>query len=139
MLDRRQELEEFKKINLSVVLASFNWEIDRKRSTKASVTMVRGADKVIVTEQRGHFVFCSVFDDAKGSIIDYIQQIERPGASLGEVRQICRPFLNSGYVSTLQRQHAGRFAGEIKSVEVDHADLRQRFDKLPLITGHHDF
>lgn len=88
------ELENFKQqINLVEYAGAHGYEIDRDESSRASVVMRRGIEKIIVaTGLDGHGVFFSVRDNtANGSIIDFVQY--RQGFNLGQVRKELRPWI----------------------------------------------
>lgn len=88
------ELDNFKQqINLVEYAGAHGYEIDRGESSRASVVMRRGIEKIIVaTDLDGHGVFFSVRDDTdNGSIIDFVQH--RQGFNLGQVRKELRPWV----------------------------------------------
>ena len=87
------ELENFKQINLVEYAGAHGYEIDRGESSRASVVMRRGVEKIIVaTDVDGHGVFFSVRDDSdNGSIIDFVQH--RQGFNLGQVRKELRQWI----------------------------------------------
>lgn len=119
-LDRRTELEEFKRVNLSLIASAHGYEIDRRKTTKHSVLMQAGGDKILIAQNGQHYIYCSVYDPAsRGTAIDFAQRVIEPGCSLGRVRQLLRPFLNGGYVADLSQKRAGQFASVIKPSETD--------------------
>lgn len=139
-LDRRQELEEFKRLNLSLVASQFGYEIDRRKSTRHSVLMDSSNDKIIITQNGQHYVYCSVYDSASsGTAIDFVQRVVEPHCSLGRVRQLLRPFLNSGYLSILQQDYAGQYATEIKPSETDLAAVAARYASFVPIAQPHPY
>ncbi len=74
-------------INLSVFAAMFDYEIDRKKSTKTSIAMKSGNDKVIISKKGGVWVYFSVFDDQdSGTIVDFVAN--RSNKSLPEIGQL---------------------------------------------------
>ena len=92
----RDELERFKReINLTEYAAHLGYDIDRRTSSRHSITMLRAAgnDKVVVArDQDGHWIYFSVHDDQdNGSVIDFHQH--RTGNNLGTTRQALRAFL----------------------------------------------
>lgn len=92
--NNEEEIRRFKsEINLAEFLQNRGYEYDKKESSKNSVVMRRGADKLIVaTDQDGHGIYFSVRDEKdNGTIIDFIQQ--REGLNLGQVRKMLRPWI----------------------------------------------
>ncbi|MCA9235612.1 MAG: toprim domain-containing protein [Planctomycetales bacterium] len=139
-LDRRSELEAFKRLNLSLIASSFGYEIDRRKSTRHSVLMESGNDKIIVAQNGQHYVYCSVYDTASsGTVIDFAQRVIDPGCSLGRVRQLLRPFLNSGYVRKTESRCSGRFAKEIRPSETDLVGVAARMASFVPIAPSHPY
>lgn len=139
-LDRHSELKAFKKVNLSLIASSYGYVIDRRKSTRHSVLMVASNDKIIVSQNGQHYIYCSVYDAASnGTVIDFAQRVIEPGCSLGRVRQLLRPFLNSGHLSDLQQTHSGRFAKEIKPSEADLAGVAARYASFDPIAQKHPY
>jgi Toprim-like/Protein of unknown function (DUF3991) len=94
MMNPDTELEAFKReIDLRQFAVSLGYEIDRRESWRGSTVLRRGADKIVVKRNgNGHYVFFSVRDDRdNGTVIDFLQG--RQNLSLGEVRQILRPWI----------------------------------------------
>jgi len=61
-------------INLTQYAAHLGYEIDKKKSTRSSVAMRSGADKIIISRRSGIWVYFSVSDDHdNGTIIDFAQ------------------------------------------------------------------
>jgi hypothetical protein len=89
------ELESFKtSIDLRAYAASQGYELDRKESWRGSAVMRHaGGDKVIIKRDGdGHYVYCSVRDDADhGTIIDFAQN--RLKLNLGSLRKELRPWV----------------------------------------------
>lgn len=93
-MQRADELERFKsQINLAEYAEAQGYEIDRRESSRASIVLHQGDDKIIVaTDKDGHGVYFSVRDDRdNGSIIDFVQK--RQGLNLGQVRKELRPWV----------------------------------------------
>jgi hypothetical protein len=86
------ELEHFKtEINLAEFASSYDYELDRRESSRTSFVMRhQDGDKIVVaTDRDGHGIFFSVRDEKQhGSIIDFVKWKE--GANLGQARQILR-------------------------------------------------
>ncbi|TWT41378.1 toprim domain-containing protein [Botrimarina hoheduenensis] len=139
-LDREAELDAFKKLNLSLIASAHGYEIIPRKSTKHSVLMQSGGDKIIIAQQAGHYVYCSVYDPASsGTVIDFAQRVIEPGCSLGRVRQLLRPFLNGGYVSTLRERHAAQYAEAIRPSTLDLLGVAARYAAFDPIAQPHDY
>ncbi len=139
-MNRESELDRFKELNLSVIASAHGYEIDKKKSTRHSVLMSNGADKIIVSQNGQHYVYCSVHDSASnGTAIDFSQKVIEPGCSLGRVRQLLRPFLGAGYLSSIQQEYAGRFAAEIKPSTTDIAGVAARYSRFVPIAQFHAY
>jgi hypothetical protein len=139
-MERSSEIDAFKALNLSLIASAHGFEIDRRKSTRHSVLMTNGADKIIVSQNGQHFIYCSVHDpSSNGTAIDFAQKIIEPGCSLGRVRQILRPFLNSGYVSDLRSTYRGSFASEIKPSEPDLLGVAARYATFNAIDQPHPY
>lgn len=139
-LDRQSELEAFKQINLSLIAAAYGYDLDRRKSTKHSALMQSGSDKIIIAQNAQHYVYCSVYDPASsGTVIDFAQRVIEPGCSLGRVRQLLRPFLNSGYVGEIRERRAGRFAPQIKPSETDLIGVAARYASFVPIAQSHPY
>jgi len=85
------ELDGFKRLNLVDFAATMGYSVDHDESSKLSIVLRNGDDKVIVKvpEHTEHWVYFSVRDDADhGSIVDFIRN--RTGANLGNVRKMIR-------------------------------------------------
>lgn len=138
--DRRTELEEFKRVNLSLIASAHGYEVDRRKSTRHSVLMTCGGDKIIVAQNGSHYVYCSVYDPASsGTAIDFAQRVIEPGCSLGRVRQLLRPFLSSGYVDSLRLRCSGRFSEQIAPSETDLIAVSARYESFAPIALPHPY
>lgn len=98
---KAEELELFQSdINLSEYVATQGYSFDRKESHPNAAMMVNAeGEKLIITRGEGcRWRYFSVEDgNDKGSIVEFVQQ--RQMASLGRVRQILSPWLESSPVS----------------------------------------
>lgn len=140
MIDRQSELDEFKKVDLSVIAASFGFEVQKKRTTRKTVMMSNGRDKIAVSYNGRHYVFWTVGDDARsGTAIDFIQHHVEQGASMGRVRQLLRPFLNTSYVLDVRKKYQGRYAQEIRENKVDLEAVARRYAKFVPIGEPHPY
>lgn len=74
-------------INLPAFAAMFDYEIDRKKTTKTSIAMKSSNDKVIITKKGGIWVYFSVFDDQdSGTIVDFVSN--RSTKSIPEIGRL---------------------------------------------------
>ena len=88
------ELNNFKeKINLSEFAASYGYVKDKNKSTKSSVFMKNGTDKIVIAKSEvNHYIYFSLDDEKdNGTIIDFIQK--RSSKSLGNIRNSLRVWL----------------------------------------------
>jgi 5S rRNA maturation endonuclease (ribonuclease M5) len=110
MENRTDELEHFKqRINLVEYAESKGYEIDRQESSRASVVMRNGEDKIIVATDAkdGHSVYFSVRNESdNGSIIDFVQR--RQGLNLGQTRKELRPWIGESSQTTKRKPEAER-------------------------------
>jgi len=140
MLDRKSEIEAFKSLNLSVIASAHGYEIVKKKSTKSSVLMSNGSDKIVVSQKGQHYIFFSVHDpDSNGTAIDFAQRVIEPGADMGRVRQLLRPFLGGGYMASVEKKYAGRYATEIKPNVTDFKAVAERYSKFVPIAKPHRY
>ncbi len=97
VLEATAELERFKiEISLAEVAYAYDYELDRKESSRASFVMRRLADndKIVIGNEGGHDVFFSVRNEQQnGSVIDFVMQQE--GINLGRSRQMLRKWLDT--------------------------------------------
>jgi hypothetical protein len=106
------ELEKFKtEINLAEIATAYGYELDRKKSSRASFVMTRpDGDKIIVsTDTDGHGVFFSISDGSRsGSVIDFIKWQE--DVNLGHARQVLRRWMgdDTSFFPTTQKSHLSR-------------------------------
>lgn len=105
-MQRDDELRRFKSdINLVEFAQSCGYQVDRRESSKGSVVMRSGDDKIVIaTDQDGHGIYFSIRDERdSGSIIDFVQRREH--ISLGQVRMRLRTWCPSS--STYRPRPAG--------------------------------
>ncbi len=131
MFDRSSELNAFKQLNLSLVASAYGFEIDRKKSTRHSVLMRNGSDKIIIAKQGNHYVYCSTSDPSSaGTVIDFAQRVIEPGCTLGRVRQLLRPFLGTSYHSELERKQQNQYQAKIEPSEPDLLGVAARYARF---------
>ena len=137
MLNRESELDAFKKVDMSLIASSFGFEKDQKRSTASTVMMSNGSNKIAISYNGRHFIYWHVHDEqSNGTVIDFIQTIIEPNCSLGRVRQLLRPFLNTGYVQTLRLKSKGN---TIRPSETDFPGVAKRYAAFLPITQPHAY
>ena len=95
MGSRRDELERFKtQINLSEYAAACGYAIDRRRSSRSSVSMKHpdGSRLLITKAGDGHWIFCSPSEPGfSGSIVDFVMRTKR--LNIGQARVELRPWV----------------------------------------------
>ena len=138
---REQEIDDFKRcVNLSEYAAAQGYTIDRKESSRNSVTMRGpGDDKIIIGKDAvsHHWIYFSVRDDAdNGTIIDFIQN--RQQASLGEVRKALRPWVGEN-PNPPRRPPPEGFVGDVEPISKDLARIRAQFAAMRPIQGAHPY
>jgi len=139
-VDRATELNAFKELNLSLIASAHGFALNGRKSTRHSILMERGSDKIIIARQGAHAIYCSVTDpNSSGTVIDFAQRIIEPGCSLGRVRQLLRPYLGASAQAELQQKYAGRYATELKPSVPDLLGVAARFAEWAPLTGHHDY
>lgn len=141
MIQQRQgdELEQFKtSINLVEYAESQGYEIDSRESSKASVVLRRGDDKIIVaTDADGHGIYFSVKDDSDhGSIIDFVQK--RDGLNLGQVRRVLRPWVGGSPATYVPRAQAPQ-RSKPASTSADRRQVLAVWSKMQPTNGDHPY
>lgn len=140
--DREAELEAFKKIHLSVIASAYGFTVDRKETTRHTVMMRSQSDKIGISQKNGVYVFCSNRDDRiHGTAIDFVTHYVEPGANLGRVRQILRPYLGGSHYTTVLKDYEGGYAKDIgnSSTAVDYLGIASRFSRFVKVEGHNDY
>jgi hypothetical protein len=138
---RQQEIDDFKRrINLTEYAAAQGYVLDRKESSRNSVTM-RGpdGDKIIIGKDAnsGHWLYFSVRNDAdNGTIIDFVQNRLQEG--LGEVRKALRPWVGSSPQSP-RRPASESFVGDVEPISRDLARIRAQFAAMQPVQGVHPY
>ncbi len=132
MQHQKPDYPRFKQdINLTQYAAHMGYEIDRKKSTRSSIAMRNGADKVIISRRGGNWVYFSVSDDSdNGTIINFIEN--RTRKTIGEIGQELNTWLG-GAIQLPQPQNYAPLVAEQKS---DPARIRQIFQKCRVVTKH---
>lgn len=134
-MDRKAEFDAFKQLNLSLIASAYGYEIVRKKSTRHSVLMASGSDKIVINQKGGRYVYFSVHDPlSAGTVIDFAQRVIEPGCSLGRVRQLLRPYLGAGYLTELENKQRDRFQRVVSESEQDLAGVAARCQRFAPIS-----
>ncbi len=138
---RQQEIDDFKRrINLTEYAAVQGYVLDRKETSRNSVTMRGpGDDKIIIGRDAnsGHWIYFSVRDDIdNGTIIDFVQNRQR--LDLGEVRKILRPWVGEN-PSPARRPSPEGFVGDVEPISRDLARIRAQFAAMRPVQGAHPY
>lgn len=136
---RGDELEHFKTaINLSELMASFGYRLDRKSSSRSSAAMVHpDGDKLVVARGHdGHWVYFSVRDHTdNGTAIDFVQR--QTGENLGHVRRRLRDWLRSPTAPV--RPAPESYAQVLEPLTRDLMLVRTRFAAMELLGAHNSY
>lgn len=132
MTGQSDELETFKtRVNLTEFAASEGFVLDIKASSRNSAVMRHPAgDKIIVARgEDGHWVFFSTRDPGdNGTIIDFVQR--RKGGTLGQVRQVLRPWIGSTPAPERARLDPNQYVRDLAPVTRDLVAVRARFEAM---------
>ena len=123
------DLSTFKRqINLAEFSTTFGYQLDRRKSTKASIAMKSGNDKIIVSKKGGVWVYFSVTNDQdSGTIIDFVAH--RTQQTIAQIGKQLADWSGLGSSSTLP-------VIEAKEPVYDHARVKSIFGKCkPLVRG----
>lgn len=131
------ELERFKsEINLVEFAQSLGYEIIKKESSKASIVMRSGGDKIIVSTDKadGHGIYFSLGDDGdNGSLIDFAQK--RLGVNLGLLRKELRGWLPAAARPSPKRKPAQERPERPQPVQKDRAQLAVQWARMKPYDG----
>ena len=138
---RQQEIDDFKqRINLTEYVAAQGYVLDRKESSRNSVTMRGpGGDKLIIGKDAnsGHWIYFSVRNDAdNGTIIDFVQNRLQEG--LGAVRKALRPWVGSS-PHLPRRPSPEGFVGDVEPISRDLARIRAQFAAMRPVQSAHPY
>ncbi len=131
-MNRNDELEAFKALNLTQIAAAHGYAVVGKVSSMASSVVMAHAngDKIVVAKSRAdeHWIYFSVRDQADcGTVIDFLQN--RGIGSLGDVRKELRPWLDGGGGSQFDARSSA-YVADLQPIERDIAGIRARFETL---------
>ncbi len=92
MMDRKEELEHFKRINLIEYAMSRNFVLDKRSSSKNSVVVRHSSgDKLIIgRDSTGVYYYFNAKGSDSGTIIDLVASLD--GSNLGEIRKTLRSY-----------------------------------------------
>lgn len=138
---RTQEIDDFKRqINLTEYAATQGYVLDRKESSRNSVTMRGpGGDKIIIGKDAnsGHWVYFSVRNDADhGTIVDFIQNRQR--MALGEARKALRPWIGEN-PHPPRRPPQESFVGDVEPISRNISRIRAQFAAMQPVQGTHSY
>jgi hypothetical protein len=138
---RQTELNEFKRrINLTEFAAAQGYVLDRKASSRNSITMRGpGDDKIIVgrDDASDHWIYFSVRDDRDcGTIVDFVQNRDR--LTIGELRKALRPWIGEA-ANPPRRPARESFAPEVEPITKDLARVRALFASMQPVDGEHRY
>ncbi|MFP4465345.1 MAG: toprim domain-containing protein [Alphaproteobacteria bacterium] len=131
-MTQQLEFSRFKsEINLTQYAAHLGYEIDRKKSTRSSVAMKGGADKIIISRRGGVWVYFSVTDDRdNGTIINFVQN--RTNKTIGEIGQELQGWIGG----TIDLPEPKIYAQEVEEQDYDPARVAKVFKKCHPVKYH---
>jgi hypothetical protein len=125
-----EELGRFKFYNLAAFVASsYLFVIDKRESSRNSIVMRRGHEKIIISRKPdGHYTYWSPHDDTDhGTIIDFVQR--RKGLTLGGVRKELREWTGAPSPPFLQLPELAHGGKDLDAV-------RKRYDAMRIAERH---
>jgi len=140
-LNDSQEIDRFKQqINLTEYAACQGYVLDRKESSRNSVTM-RGPnnDKIILGKDgtSGDWIYFSIRDEADhGTIIDFVQKRQR--LNLGEMRKQLRTWIN-GATQLAPRLSPECYVKDVEPITCDLAGIRAQFAAMQPVRETHPY
>lgn len=118
-------------INLTQYAAHLGYEVDKKKSTRSSIAMRNGGDKIIISKRGSVWVYFSPVDDTdNGTIINFVQN--RTGKTLPEIGEELQSWIGGG-VSLPQ---AKSYVREVEEQEYDPARVAKIFKKCRAVKNH---
>lgn len=129
---RRHDFSKFKQeINLTQYAAFLGYEIDRKKSTKSSIAMRSGADKVIISRRGANWVYFSVSDDNdNGTIVDFIEN--RTNQTIAEIAKELNIWIGGG----ASLPHPKSYISDVQEQERDPTRIKKIFHYCNPVTKH---
>ena len=117
--------------NLTQYAAHLGYEIDKKKSTRSSISMRNGADKVIISRRGNVWIYFSPVDDNdNGTIINFVQN--RTHKSLAEVGRELQGWIG-GSVSLPEPKS---YAANVEEQEYDPERVAKIFRKCRAVTNY---
>lgn len=117
-------------INLAEYAATFGYQIDRKKTSRASIAMKSTSDKIIITRKADTWTYFSVHDDAdSGTIIDFVAH--RTQQSIPEIGKTLASWSGippTATIADFQIEEKSYSPGRVKNI----------FNKCHPVT-HHDY
>ena len=140
MASRSEELDQFKRINLTEYAASIGSQLDRKAKSENSIVMKDASgDKIIIAinNHSRHWMYFTVgFNTDNGTIIDFVQN-KRDG-SLGDVRKELRPWI--GQSSTIiTRPSPDKFVPELEPISKNLCQVRAEYESMKVLAGYNSY
>lgn len=118
-------------INLTQYAAHLGYEIDRKKSTRSSIAMRSGADKIIISRRGRLWVYFSVSDDTdNGTIVDFIER--RTSKGLGDIGRELRGWIGGSVNFPLPKT----YVQDVEEQECDPARVAKIFKGCALAKRH---
>lgn len=137
MLKRSEELDRFKTdINLTEYAASQGYELVRAESSRNSVVMASGGDKVVIARNQdsNHWMYFSVRDDDdNGTIVDFVLKRQEQ-ENMGLLRKALRPWIGESN-APLRRPPVSAFAQQVERVNRDKAKVIEQYSQTRAIEG----
>ncbi|PJB71324.1 MAG: hypothetical protein CO093_05530 [Alphaproteobacteria bacterium CG_4_9_14_3_um_filter_47_13] len=126
------EFARFKsEINLTQYAAHLGYEIDRKKSTRSSIAMRNGTDKIIISRRGQLWVYFSVSNDNdNGTIIDFAEK--RTNKSLKEIGFDLQSWISGGVVLPEPKN----YVAEVEEQVYDPARVANVFKRCRPVTNH---
>jgi hypothetical protein len=126
------ELDSFKGIPLHDFAVSLGFAIDPRKSSRRSVVMRKGHEKIIISLQPdGHYTYWNPHDDKdNGTILDFLSR--RTGMNLGQIRIRLREWTGTGMIPTRSTLPA------LQSTPKDRASVQARYNSMQ-VADHHPY
>ncbi len=138
--DRNSELQAFKKIDLRQLAGEYGFVVDKKETTRLTTMMRRHGEKIGITEKGGIWLYCSNATGQGGTAVEFAQTYIEPGANLGRVRQLLRPYIGNSDRSPLQERYDRTAAvTETPAAAVDYLGIASRVSRFEKVNGHNAY
>ena len=131
-MSQQLDFSRFKsEINLTQYAAHLGYEIDRKKSTRSSIAMRSGADKIIISRRGALWVYFSVSDDNdNGTIIDFAEK--RTNKSLKEIGCDLQSWISGGVALPEPKS----YVADVEEQIYDPARVGNVFKRCRAVTNH---